>query len=122
MRAETQQQTPEIFENKITSSVMSSSTQPKSEVDSPSVATPLPISSPMQEAPKVIDEQVSQIKYTEDDILLEFQGDVLSVYDQSSGTVSYDSFAPTGPETLESIKVGATWVSFSFDLFFICRF
>lgn len=87
------QQTPEVFENK--SPAPPSSTHSKgSEVGPPIVAQSLQTTSrtstPTNEGQTTAREP--QIQYTEDNILLEFQGDLLSVYSQSSGTVSYVSF------------------------------
>lgn len=145
MRAE-QQQTPEVFENTkpplltgntsstnsslldtsatssgsvalgTSSSVASETADPAAP---PNVAISLNSTSPMQETPKkspMGEERETEVKYTGENMLLEFEGDVLSVYSQSSGTVSYDSFAPLQQNYLDKMKGDAKQVSVTISL------
>lgn len=53
-----------------------------------------------------------KVKFTGEDQMLEFEGDLLEVYSQSSGTVSFDSFNAIAPTAVETIKSSGTRVCY----------
>lgn len=114
MRAEAQLHSPERFENPTPlKSLPSSPKHEKSNGAQSDSSVQSSTSGSLVSSPAKKVERAPQVKFTGKDVLLEFQGDVLAVYSQSSGTISYDSFAPLPPAAFEKIKGDAKEVSMS---------